>query len=255
MSNRVCNVYLVVAGDYHDMDHARLELLKLLAENERIRTRVAADYHDLEAIHASDVLITYTCNVVPEPAEQESLREFVASGKRWFALHGTNSILKFLADGRVDAPETAPVLMQTLGTQFIAHPPIQPFRVRVSDPDHELVSGINEFETDDELYLCRIHGDLTLLLEAHYSGKAAGFVEEDWPDDTPRPVYYINPVDQGEVLYLNLGHCRGHYDMQPMIDYYPNIERGSWDKPEYYELLRRGIAYCARPALAEPATG
>ena len=67
----------------------------------------------------------------------------------------------------------------------------------------------------------------------------------DWPADEPRPVYYINRVGEGEVLYLNLGHCRGHYDMQPMIEYYPNIERGSWEKPEYYELLRRGIRYCA----------
>ena len=47
------------------------------------------------------------------------------------------------------------------------------------------------------------------------------------------------------MLYLNLGHCRGHYDMQPLMDYYPVIERGSWEREEYYELLRRGIRYCA----------
>jgi uncharacterized protein len=50
------------------------------------------------------------------------------------------------------------------------------------------------------------------------------------------------------VLYLNLGHCRGHYDMQPMIDNYPKIERGSWQLPQFYELLRRGIAYCVARA-------
>jgi len=237
--------YLVAAGDYHDIDFARLELLKLLAEQPSIRTQVAADYHDIDAIRASDFLITYTCNVVPTDAEQAALRDFVAGGGRWFALHGTNSILKFLDDGRVDSPETAPVLMETLGTQFIAHPPIVPYRVTVADPEHELVRGIDSFETDDELYLCRIHGDLHLLLETRYTGEARGFVESHWPDDEPRPVYYINRVGDGEVLYLNLGHCRGHYDMQPMIDYYPKIERGSWERPEYYELLRRGIAYCA----------
>ena len=241
-------VYLVAAGDYHDIDFARIELLKLLAEHEHVRTTVAADYHDLEAIGEADVLITYTCNLVPTQAEQEALRDFVAEGKRWFALHGTNSILKFLADGRVDAPETAPVFMQTLGTQFIAHPPIQPFKVRVADPGHELVRGIDEFETDDELYLCRIHGELHTLLDTRFSGIVKGWVEDDWSDDSPRPVYYINRVGQGEVLYLNLGHCRGHYDMQPMIDYYPKIERGSWEKPEYYELLRRGIRYCVARA-------
>jgi type 1 glutamine amidotransferase len=246
--NRVIKVHLVAAGDYHDIDFARLELLKLLAENESIRTTVATDYHDLDQIGASDFLVTYTCNLVPTEVEQLALKEYIAGGKRWFALHGTNSILKFLDGGGVDSPETAPVLMEVLGTQFIAHPPIRPFPVQISDPEHELVKGINEFETDDELYLSRIHGDLHLLLHTHYTGSARGFVEAEWPDDEPRPVYYINKVGDGEVLYLTLGHCRGHYDMQPMIPFYPTIERGSWEKPEYYELLRRGIRYCVENA-------
>jgi hypothetical protein len=33
------------------------------------------------------------------------------------------------------------------------------------------------------------------------------------------------------------------------MDYYPRIERGSWQLPQYYELLRRGIRYCAGMAL------
>ncbi len=244
MADPIIDVYMVAAGQYHDIDFARSELLKLLAEHENIRCRVAADYHDVEAIAASDFLITYTCNLVPSEAEQAALRDYVASGKRWLALHGTNSILEFTDKG-VNSPETAPTLMKVLGTQFIAHPPIQPFKVHLADPEHELVSGINEFETDDELYLCRIHGDLHVLLDTRFSGEATGFIEANWDDDEPRPVYYINQVGQGEVLYLNLGHCRGHYDMRPVTDYYPQIERGSWDKPEYYELLRRGIRYCA----------
>lgn len=246
----VVHVYLVVAGDYHDMDFARLELLKLLAEHEHIRVKVAGDYHDLPAIGEADVLISYTCNLIPTEDEQHALRDFVESGKPWFALHGTNSILRFLDDGRVDAPETAPVLMKTLGTQFIAHPPIQPFKVEVTAPDHELVKDVPEFETDDEIYLCRIHGELETLLHTRFQGEATGFVEDQWPDDVQHPVYYIHRVGAGQVVYLNLGHCRGHYDMQPMVEYYPNIERGSWSKPEYYELLRRGITYCAKAGLA-----
>ena len=235
--------YLVAAGMYHDIDHARLELLKLLAEHPSVRVKVAADYHDIEAIQASDFLITYTCNLVPTEAEQVALREYIRGGGRWFALHGTNAILEFV-EGGVASPENAPVLMETLGTQFIAHPPIQPFKVQISNPEHPLVKGIDEFETDDELYLSRIHGELDMLLHAQFNGEATGFIEKDWLDDEPRPLYYINRVGDGEVLYLNLGHCRGHWDMAPVVDYYPEIERGSWDKPEFYELLRRGIQYC-----------
>ncbi len=247
--DRIIDVYLVAAGQFHDIDYARLELLKLLAEHDNVRCTVAADYSDVDAINASDFLVTYTCNLVPSESEQQALHDYIAGGKRWFALHGTNSILEFLDKG-VNSPETAPILMKTLGTQFIAHPPIQPFRVRVADPEHELVSGISEFETDDELYLSRIHGDLHVLLDTEFNGEATGFIESDWHDDAPRPLYYINPVGEGEVLYLSLGHCRGHYDMRPLMDYYPQIERGSWEKPEYYELLRRGLRYCVAGALA-----
>ena len=47
----------------------------------------------------------------------------------------------------------------------------------------------------------------------------------------------------GEVLYLALGHCRGKYDMQPLMDEYPTVERGAWEQPVCYDLLRRGMQY------------
>ena len=148
-------------------------------------------------------------------------------------------------DAGVACPETAPIFMETLGSQFMAHPPIQPFTVQPTSPDHPLVKGISSFETTDELYLSKPLGELEVLMHTTFTGEATGFVHADWPDDEPRPVYYINRQGAGEVLYLNLGHARGHYDMQPRVPYYPEIERGSWENPEYYELLRRGLKYCA----------
>ncbi len=49
------------------------------------------------------------------------------------------------------------------------------------------------------------------------------------------------------MLYLTLGHCRHHYDMQPLMDYWPNIERCAWDTPQFYELLRRGLQWAMEP--------
>ena len=31
--------------------------------------------------------------------------------------------------------------------------------------------------------------------------------------------------------------------MTEAVEYYPKIERGSWEVPQYYELLRRGIRW------------
>lgn len=231
---------LVASGKYHDIDFARLELLKLLAEDERVRVRVFEDYSNLDAIRNADFLVTYTCDVMPSLEQQEALRAWIEAGGRWYALHGTNSILRFLANGLVDSPAWAPHLMETLGTQFIAHPPIAPYRVEVADPNHELVRGVQPFDSTDELYLSDIHADLHVLLDTEFEGEATGFARDKWPKGR-HPVFYIRSLGKGAVLYLTLGHCRGHYDMQPVLEYWPTVERCAWELPVFYDLLRRGL--------------
>ncbi|MEM1103626.1 MAG: ThuA domain-containing protein [Pseudomonadota bacterium] len=251
------NAVFVVGGDWHDVDFARLEILKLLSEDERIRTRVFEDYDSARgALADADFLISYTTNVVGGLDTQEALKGFVESGKRWYALHGTNSVLRFLSpEGAgygqllVDAPRWTPLFMETLGSQFVAHPPVAPYRVEVTAPDHPMVEGVEPFEATDELYLMETHGDLEVMLHCEFGGKATGFVEKDW-EKAQHPVFYKKAVGEGEVLYLTLGHCRGHYDMEGVTDYYPAVERGSWDLPVFYTLLRRGIDWAKEPALA-----
>lgn len=242
------NVVLIAGGKYHDIDFARLEILKILAEDDRVRVRVFEDYANLDALATADVLITYTCDVIPRLDEQEALRAWVEAGGRWYALHGTNSILRFLSNGLVDSPRWAPHFMETLGSMFIAHPPIAPYTVTVADPGHPLVKGVEPFQATDEHYLVETYGDLHVLLETEFEGEATGFVQDKWPK-AKHPVFYLHPMGKGCVLYLTLGHCRGHYDMQPMIDFYPEPEKGSWALPVFYDLLRRGVSWAKEPAL------
>ena len=241
------NAVLIAGGKYHDIDYARLELLKLLAADDRVRVRVFEDYSNLEAIRAADFLISYTCDVTPSLPQQEALRAWLESGGRWYALHGTNSILRFLAEG-VDSPRWAPHFMQTLGSMFIAHPPIAPYTVTVADPSHPLVAGVTPFQAEDELYLSEYYGELKVLLETEFEGEATGFIEHTWPR-AKHPVFYLHPVGAGEVLYLTLGHCRGHYDMQPMIAFYEVPEKGSWALPVFHDLLARGVEWAKQPAI------
>ena len=140
------HAYLVANARYHDTDFARLELLKLLGEDEDIRTRVADSFSDTDAIAAADFLVTYTCDLRPTAVEEEALLEFVSSGKRWIALHGTNAILEFKREG-VYCPRVNDTFMETLGSRFIAHPAIQPYQVTISDPTHPLVEGMEPFES------------------------------------------------------------------------------------------------------------
>lgn len=239
------NCVLIAGGKWHDIDFARLELLKLLGEDECVRVRVFEDYSNLDAIRAADFLVTYTCDVTPPLEAQEALREWVRRGGRWFALHGTNSILRFLEDGRIDAPRWAPLFMDTLGSMFLAHPPIGAFRVEPTGRRHALVEGIEPFEVVDEMYLSETYAPLEVLLDAEFEGDAGRFVHKQWPRRR-HPVFYLRKLGDGEILYLTLGHCRGHYDLQPMVDYYPQVERCAWELPVYYELLRRGLNWARR---------
>jgi len=242
---------LIAGGKYHDIDFARLELLKLLAQDERVRVRVFENYGNTAAIAEADFLVTYTCDVTPPLEAQEALCAFLDRGGRWYALHGTNSILRFLADGRVESPRWAPLFMRTLGSMFIAHPPIAPYTVTVADPTHPLVRGVAPFETTDELYLLETYGPVHTLLETHFAGEATGFVQAQWAAAS-HPVFYTKQHGKGAILYLTLGHCRGHYDLQPLMDYWPSVDRCAWDLPVFYDLLQRGIAWAIEPLDAPP---
>ena len=252
ITERRIDAYLVCGGKYHDFDFARLELLKLLAEDDHIRVKVAQDFGDAQAIAESDFLVTYTCDLRPSVEEQEAVRAWAEHGGRWLALHGTNCALDPPSGeegGLYSAPRVFPLWVDTLGSQFISHPPIEPFVVHRSSDGGEdpLVVGIEPFKTgDEELYLMEHHGDVVPLLETRWTGTTRGFVEGEWPDDDPRLVLYRRPLGDGEVLYCTLGHCRSHWDMvDPPHNgaRWPRVDRGSWVVPEFYEILRRGIAW------------
>ncbi|MBJ87487.1 MAG: trehalose utilization [Acidimicrobiaceae bacterium] len=241
------DAYLVAGGRYHDIDYARLELLKLLSEHPHVKLKVASDYEDVDSIAASQFLVSYTCDIRPSEQAQIAIRDWVNEGGRWLALHGTNSALDLNPLNPVSTPRCFPVWAELLGTQFISHPPIQPFPVELADPDHWLVEGIEPFETDDELYLCEYHNRDTLhpLLKTEWLGETPGFEESDWQNcDPAHLIMYLKSHGEGEILYNNLGHCRGHWDMTNLgVKYYPNVERCSWEIPQYHELLRRGIRW------------
>jgi uncharacterized protein len=240
---------LVVGGRFHDFDFARLQLLTLLAEHPHVRTRVVADYEDPKVFTDETFVVSYTCDVRPSVAAQDRARTWVEGGGRWFALHGTNAALDLPRPNGVEAPRCSPSWVETLGSQFVAHPPIQPYTVR-SVAQHWLVDDLESFDTDDELYLSEYHdwSSLQPLLATTWSGDAKGFAEHDWSFETAGTdqhlVSYLRPLGAGSVLYNTLGHCRSHHDMAPMVEWYPRIERCSWEIAQYTELLRRGLRWC-----------
>ncbi|HST83079.1 MAG TPA: ThuA domain-containing protein [Kineosporiaceae bacterium] len=245
---------LVVGGRWHDMDFARLQLLQELDKHDRVRVRVFENYASAGALERADALITYTCEVRPEPEEQQALVDFVSGGGRWLALHATNSVLdpvraldpvKAVQRLTFRAPRVLGPVAQVLGSQFLAHPPIAPYVIEVVGDD-PLVAGLEPFTTTDELYICELHPPLRVLLQTHYSGSCRGFEEGQWDDDAPRPVLYRKVTGEGEVCYFTLGHCRGRYDVRDLgIEDLGKRDRGSWQTPEFRQVLSRTLAWAA----------
>ena len=105
------------------------------------------------------------------------------------------------------------------------------------------MAGLEDFETEDEPYCCELFGELEVLLEARYSSEWMTDLPDEWDDpDRAMPQMYLKGLGKGEVLYLTLGHCCGKFDMQPIMEEC-DVARGSWERPVYYELLRRGLRW------------
>src|SRR5438874_7251100 len=181
----------------HDFDFARIRLAQAMYDLGDIRTDSFNNYDDAAAIAGADLLVTYTSQVPVGHEQCEALREFLARGGRWFALHASNSV------------RDNPHLPAILGSRFITHPPYRRFQVSVTQPENPLLSGIDPFEVDDELYVIEHSDEIEVLLHTRWGGEALGGrqVAED-----ERPLMYLRPAGEGGVLYLALGHCNRPFD-------------------------------------------
>jgi type 1 glutamine amidotransferase len=241
MEHRARRGLLVCGGRFHDFDFVRLRLLQILAVDESVRMTVVPDWSGIDSRLAhADFLVSYTCDVRPTEDQAQALSAWVRDGHRWLALHATNSALELGAE-QVSAQPLPEAFVDVLGSRFLSHPPIAPFTVTSAEPDHPLVTGVDELVVTDELYLSELRPGIRPLLVTHWSGETPRFADSDWTDDQPRPVAYLNDYGAGCIYYLTLGHARGHYDMQPEMDHWPTVDRGPWEEPRFQVLVRRGL--------------
>ncbi|MBV0911025.1 ThuA domain-containing protein [Rhodobacteraceae bacterium ASV31] len=225
------------------MDHARLMLLGYMAERERMRVTVR-DSYDPAAISEVNVLVTYTCDMVPDGPALDALEAFLARGGRWFALHGTNSRMILNGDDPVICPPLPARFLHLLGSQFAAHP--APGRVKVKPVGgHPLTDDIGTFFVEDEQYLQHHLPGNEVLLTTSFEGETPLFEMRDWPL-SEHQVMYRRDHGPGAVLYLTLGHTRGRYDMRPVTEFYPFVERGSWTHPTFQTLIRRSLSWAMK---------
>jgi len=110
---------------------------------------------------------------------------------------------------------------------------------------HELTQGIADFEVVDFFFIYNSTSEIYTLMQTTFEGEATGFVHGHW-EKTAVPILYTRDIGSGQIVYNALGHCRGHYDLPGMADFYPHKEMCAWNYDVYYDLLRRTIRWAMR---------
>ena len=248
----------------HDMNYARLQLLQSLLSEDDLSVTVANDYQDIERwLPGTEFLITYVAGPFPVGQGNDALSDWLKSGGRWFALHGTSGgkAVKTERDGRPVKQMVKAEHHGTLGCFFLNHPPISEFAVAVSG-DHPVTHGLpGSFTVQDELYLIELQNPdasrvlLTTELAADPSPPGFGFVyDEDTslqPDGKTRALGYALDVGRGEIVYIGLGHCHtGRIDNPSPVDPSVNPDgsmppefHSVWENDAFARLLQNGIAW------------
>jgi type 1 glutamine amidotransferase len=248
-------------GSYagHDHDYARLRLLELLAE-QSVAASVANDFADVARwLPLSRLMITYVAGPYPDAAQTGAIRDWVAAGGHWLALHGTSGGRAERVEGARSRRTVKAEHHALLGGYFLTHPPICEFRVEVKAPDHPLTRGLgSSFTVEDEPYFVELQDPAStqILLTADYGGLASPAIGTLYPRDASlladgksRVIGYTRAVGQGAVTYIALGHChnpaiRAARAPDP-ADTTPPVFHGAWERDAFLTLLRNAIAYTA----------
>ncbi|MDW8309330.1 MAG: ThuA domain-containing protein [Verrucomicrobiales bacterium] len=170
-------------------------LRRLLEEDRRLSVRILEDPHALDSAALTNyavVLLHFQNWQQPGPgaAARENLRRFVERGGGLMSVH--------FACGawQGEWPEFANILGRVWDPKLPAHDPRGPFTVRIVDREHPVTRGLEDFETDDELYTC-LTGDAPIHLLAVAKSKL---------DGRDHPMAFVRTYGRGRVFLTTLGH-------------------------------------------------
>ncbi len=227
-------VLLVTGVDYpgHLWRQTAPTLAEALRKDSRLEVFTVEDpgFLDSAAINNYDLILLHFQNwQQPGPGEQarENLRQFVKGGKGVALVHfacgawyGEWPEFAQIAGRAWFGPNPGPGKQQ--------HDPYGAFRVEMVKPEHPVVRGMADFETQDELYTC-LEGDHPIEVVAQAKSKV---------DGKYYPMAFVSHYGQGRTFHSVLGH-----------------DAKALNFPGVQELFRRGCAWAAGlTPVPQPAT-
>ena len=179
---------------------------------------------DSDAMAQYDALVFNTLranDTALNEAEREGVKSFISGGKGFVCIHISGCV-----------PDTWPEYRDitgggwVMGTSF--HPPYGKFTVNVTQPGHPGVSGVSDFETNDELYMGLEYSDDN---DVFMSGDSE---EGTWPwggQDTHMP-----------AGTFPLGWTRGYGDGRVFVTLLGHNGL-SFETPEFQKIVLNGIEW------------
>jgi uncharacterized protein len=112
-----------------------------------------------------------------------------------------------------------------VGGQWVAHPGnFVDYTVNITDHQHPITAGINDFAMHSEQYYMHVDPANTVLATTTFKGDE----EIPWIDGTVMPVVWTRRWGAGRVAYASVGHWRKDFDV-----------------PEAKEIVRRCLLWAA----------
>ncbi len=152
-------------------------------------------FADEDALKALDVIVPVWTMGTIEKELAHNVSEAVASGVGLAGCHG----------GMCDAFRDSVLWQFMTGANWVAHPGGDgvDYSVKITRPDHELVSGIGDFEVSSEQYYLHVDPSNDVLATTQ-------FPTVDWYHSTngpvEMPVAWTRNWGHGRVYYNALGH-------------------------------------------------
>ncbi len=190
----------------HDSQHHNSEkLMPMLAMplfQKGINLTYTSDPNDLNDNNLAlfDGVMIYANHDEITSEQEKSLKSYVEGGKAFIPLHSASFCFR-----------NSDWFVETVGGQFKSHG-VGDFTVDIIDPSHQIMQGVNEFETWDETYVhSKLNPDMTVLME-----RVEGDHREPWT--------WVREQGKGRVFYTAYGH-----------------DERTWSKPDFHTLVANGV--------------
>ena len=179
-------------------------------------TESLEDLEDVEDLLVYDLIIPNWTMGEMSDKQADCLAEAVAGGCGLGGWHG----------GMGDAFRGNTQYQFMVGGQFVAHPgKIVSYIVKITDREHPITKGLQDFTMQSEQYYMHIDPSNTVLAETTFDGKA-----HPWIEGAEIPVVWLRQWGKGKVFYCSLGHRMEDFEV-----------------PQCREIIRRGLNWAARP--------